>query len=72
MLRKLCLHDLPSYSSSLSRWSEVPTDKPGKTDILRHDIVTGDAPSVRTVPSTMSWLNYKKAMEILEICRYKY
>ena len=28
----------------LSRWSEVLTDKPGKTDILRHDVVTGDAP----------------------------
>ena len=34
----------------LSRWSEVLTDKPGKTDILRHDIVTGDAPPVRSVP----------------------
>ena len=34
----------------LSRWSEVLTDKPGKTDILRHDIVTGDAPPMRSVP----------------------
>ena len=32
----------------LEKWGTVLTDKPGSTDILEHDIDTGDAPPVRS------------------------
>ena len=34
----------------LKKWDSVPSDVPGMTDILVHDINTGEAPPVRATP----------------------
>ena len=54
----------------LGKWARVLTDEPGRTELLRHDINTGDAPPTRAAPyqKSLKWQEaVKKELDELKV-----